>query len=192
MTAHTTPVGDLWRYAVEDKSAFGVTGRGVLLDLGFRARFLAVGASARGLKPGDMVQVKRSGRGTALDKLDPRVGRQRYVYAARVERVVDGDTIVAHVDLGFGVYVEMRLRLRSVDAADVGSVGGDKATRFVKRKLRPGKVVAIRTYKHDPYDRYVADVMYAAKDETNPARIFTTGRFLNEDLLKKGLAAEYR
>ena len=186
------PAGTLWRYEVEDKAALGQTAPGLLLNLGFRVRRLVRGVRVRGLEPGDAVQARFAGRAVEVEKLSKHDGRLRYVYAARVERVVDGDTIVANVDLGFGVSMEMRLRLRGVDAADAGTAEGEKARQFVARRLRRRDQIAIRTYKHDPYDRYVADIFYVAKKETNPARIFESGRFLNEELLQKGMAVEYR
>ena len=39
-----------------------------------------------------------------------------YTYNAKVERVVDGDTIDALVDLGFDTWKKVRIRLHGIDA----------------------------------------------------------------------------
>ena len=41
-----------------------------------------------------------------------------YEYSAICERVVDGDTIDARVDLGFSVHVFIRIRLHEIDAPE--------------------------------------------------------------------------
>ena len=38
-----------------------------------------------------------------------------YAYKAKLDRVVDGDTIDAMIDLGFGVWVKKRIRFMGVD-----------------------------------------------------------------------------
>lgn len=40
-----------------------------------------------------------------------------YHYRARLVRVIDGNTIEADIDLGFGVFTRQRIRLYGVDAA---------------------------------------------------------------------------
>ena len=185
------PDGAFRRYEVEDKKAFFVSGAGLLLNLGFRVLRSVEGADRRRFKPGDVVEARASGGKVVLSKPEPAESKCSYVYPARVLRVVDGDTIAAAIDLGLGALIEMRLRLRGVDTADVRTAEGEKAKRFVARRLRQGDVVAIRTYKHDPYDRYVADIIYATDKQRDPERIFATGRFLNEELLQKGIASHY-
>ena len=41
-----------------------------------------------------------------------------YNYKATCTRVVDGDTIDAMIDLGFGVYTKKRIRLAEIDAPE--------------------------------------------------------------------------
>ena len=42
----------------------------------------------------------------------------RYFYAAKVARVVDGDTIDFMIDLGFGIYHKVRVRLYGVNTPE--------------------------------------------------------------------------
>ena len=41
-----------------------------------------------------------------------------YNYNAKLDRVVDGDTIDAMIDLGFGVHVKKRIRLAGINAPE--------------------------------------------------------------------------
>ena len=110
-----------------------------------------------------------------------------YTYEAFVERVVDGDTIIVRMDLGFDVLKRERIRLRGIDAAEMGTDEGEKSRRFLEKKLRKIEKVILRTHWHDMYGRYVADVMYdsgnLSKDE-----VLKKGRFLNQELLDSGMA----
>lgn len=42
-----------------------------------------------------------------------------FVYRARPERVVDGDTLDVTVDLGFNIHYNVRLRLQDIDTAEI-------------------------------------------------------------------------
>jgi micrococcal nuclease len=41
---------------------------------------------------------------------------EKYIYKAKLERVVDGDTVDALIDLGFDTWVKKRIRYMGVDA----------------------------------------------------------------------------
>lgn len=66
-----------------------------------------------------------------------------YTYRARVERVVDGDTLDMFVDLGFRIWAKLRVRLHSVDTPETYGVKKDSdeyargkaATEFVTEWL---------------------------------------------------------
>lgn len=68
------------------------------------------------------------------------VSEPAYMYAAQVERVVDGDTLDLSLDLGFKVWVKIRVRLFGVDTPEVYGVKkeseeyvkGKAATEFVE------------------------------------------------------------
>ena len=40
---------------------------------------------------------------------------EKYIYRARIDRVVDGDTVDAFIDLGFDTHVKKRIRLHGLD-----------------------------------------------------------------------------
>ena len=39
----------------------------------------------------------------------------KYIYRAKLERVVDGDTIDAMIDIGFNIWVKKRIRYMGLD-----------------------------------------------------------------------------
>ena len=41
---------------------------------------------------------------------------EKYIYRGKLERVVDGDTIDALIDVGFDIWVKKRIRYKGVDA----------------------------------------------------------------------------
>ena len=52
-----------------------------------------------------------------------------YIYKAKLDRVVDGDTIDVHIDLGFSVSVKKRVRFVGINAPE-------SRTRDLKEKAR--------------------------------------------------------
>ncbi|MFA5160489.1 MAG: DUF1016 N-terminal domain-containing protein [Candidatus Omnitrophota bacterium] len=115
-----------------------------------------------------------------------------YTYEAWVTRVLDGDTVEAVVDLGFGITTIQTLRLRGIDAPEIQTRDGMEAKKAVEKMLKmpgngergtqakAGALVLIKTVKSDKYDRYLADVFLAdAKGQED---------YLNNRLLEKGYA----
>tara|TARA_R110002020_G_scaffold144946_1_gene318171 strand:- start:18801 stop:19145 length:345 start_codon:yes stop_codon:yes gene_type:complete len=41
-----------------------------------------------------------------------------YTYKAKLDRVVDGDTVDAHIDLGFDITIHKRIRLAGIDSPE--------------------------------------------------------------------------
>jgi len=126
---------------------------------------------------------KKAKAGKALKRPSPGL----YTYEAFVERVVDGDTIIVRMDLGFDVLKRERIRLRGIDAAEMGTDEGEKSRRFLEKKLRKIEKVILRTHWHDMYGRYVADVMYDSGNLSKD-KVLKKGRFLNQELLDSGMA----
>ena len=48
-----------------------------------------------------------------------------YEYQARLDRVIDGDTLDLQVDLGFDVSLDLRVRLSGIDTAEIHFVSKD-------------------------------------------------------------------
>jgi hypothetical protein len=121
----------------------------------------------------------------------PQGGDPSYTYPARVESVIDGDTLWVIVDCGRAIFTRQKVRLHLIDSPEKGTPDGDRATRFIKRVLKKSPDIVIRTHHYDKYARYLADVFYLP-DETNPKTVYATGCYLNQQLIDKGLAQAWK
>ena len=82
-----------------------------------------------------------------------------YVYRARLNRVIDGDTQVYDVDLGFRVQVTVTVRVRNLFLAESNTPAGKADTELVKAALASAKAIVLSTYKdQQTFSRWVADV----------------------------------
>lgn len=98
-----------------------------------------------------------------------------YTYPAAVERVIDGDTLWARLDLGCGIGTRQKLRLRGIDAPELPGKAGQAARAFLEKTFQTGGPIIVRTSRSDKYDRYLAD-------------IFVGDLFVNQLLLDQGYA----
>lgn len=77
-------------------------------------------------------------------------------YAVSVVRVIDGDTVVLSVDLGFKVTMKVNCRLEGIDAPEKRQKGGSEAAKALERLLndltQKGYTFYIRSKK--PIDKY--------------------------------------
>ncbi len=96
------------------------------------------------------------------------------IFQARVIKVHDGDTITVSNKHG-----KIKIRLAWIDCPEYRQAYGLKARTFTQ-KLGYRKMVTIKPVTKDHYDRLVAFVILPDK------------RVLNEELLKAGLAWNYK
>ena len=101
-----------------------------------------------------------------------------YEYTARIESVVDGDTIDAVIDLGFKVSTRQRMRLARIDTPERGQAGYSEARDFVREAVLE-KPVKIRTEKVSKWGYYLAEI------------ILDDGRNLSDALISAKLARSY-
>lgn len=116
-----------------------------------------------------------------------------YEYGGRLLRVIDADTLVVDVDLGFYLRQEMKLRLAGINAPAIRgaeAMRGRAAAAFVAEQIERNPVLGIRTYKIEKWGRYLADV-FIGPEGMDPREVFTGGTHLNRLLLDQGLASIY-
>ena len=107
-----------------------------------------------------------------------------YEYKADYLKNYDGDTITFLVDLGFGSYRKIRVRLLGVDTPEMrgGSVESKEKAKlskiFVEEALSNANEIVIKTELDKSFDRYLAHVTYDGID-------------LSEELLAHKLAEKY-
>ena len=87
-----------------------------------------------------------------------------YTYKIKqVIRVIDGDTIVISIDLGFDVSIIQTIRVNGIDAPENRTtdkqekVYGIAAKAYVEKWLE-NKDLIIKTYKDDKYGRILGDI----------------------------------
>ena len=91
-----------------------------------------------------------------------------YEYRAKVDRVIDGDTVDFIVDLGFNVTIKIRGRFAGVDTPERGHPDWSKATAKCRELLRnvgnpsswstQDEIVTIRTSKTGKYGRWIVEI----------------------------------
>ena len=77
-----------------------------------------------------------------------------YQYRARVNRVIDGDSVVLDIDLGFDTWMNnQHIRIYGIDTPESRTrdldekARGKMATAHVSSLLEPGDIITINTYK---------------------------------------------
>jgi len=111
-----------------------------------------------------------------------------YEYKATVKRIIDGDSLVLDIDLGFYMFMnETKIRLYGLDTPEMNSedpllrLQAVLATRYLFDNLQIGEKVVIKTIldKREKYGRLLATII--KKDGLN----------INEGLIQNKLAISY-
>jgi len=87
---------------------------------------------------------------------------RQWLFNATCDRVVDGDTLVCRVDLGFKVSAAVTIRLRGVNAPEIDTAQGKEASDWMERLLLGGDKplpLMVQSYKDRlSFARWVCDV----------------------------------
>ena len=171
--------GTLYTYCTDTQVFIKTTKGRSVVDVGFGLLREVPSRNIEGLAPGTVVESRIENEGPVLVE-SLRTTTDLYTYRAYLDYVIDGDTIVLYVDLGFETYSRQKLRLRSIDTPEIATTEGKNAKTFVEEILKRSKTITIKTYRKDKYDRYLADVFVGSKEI-----------FLNQQLLDEKLAVAY-
>jgi len=107
-----------------------------------------------------------------------------YTYKAKCLRVIDGDTIVAEVDLGFSTFKRVNVRLVGIDAPEVRTRDlkekerGKESKDYLEDIFSINKNFTLISNKLDKYGRCLGTIMI---DDLN----------INEEMVELGLAKFY-
>jgi len=122
----------------------------------------------------------------------PRPNKPSYLYKAIIKQVIDGDTVIVDIDLGFECYKKQRIRLANINAKELETIEGKKAFDFLRNKaVEIEDFIVIKTNKIDIYGRYVADIFYDPFPQQNDYgldEVFEKGNYLNQEMIDEGLA----
>jgi micrococcal nuclease len=110
-----------------------------------------------------------------------------YHYKAKVESIVDGDTMDVVIDLGFKMTTFQRIRLAKIDTPETYSVKRDSeeykkgmaAKQYVMQRIADNKnQIELETEKDTgKYGRYIGTIWLADSEKS-----------LNDELVEKGFA----
>ena len=116
-----------------------------------------------------------------------------YTYVATIDRVVDGDTLLVMIEVGFGIIVHQRLRLRGINCPEMSTPEGVRAKKFVEKLLPESSTIVIKSHKNkrDIYGRFVVDVFFS-KGVDDASAILKDSTYLNQLLLDEGHAEIYK
>ena len=111
-----------------------------------------------------------------------------YTYKITVDRVVDGDTIDANIDLGFDVSVKKRIRFMGINAPESRTrnaeekVKGLAAKERVKSLLEDAETITVKSHGVGKFGRCLGElILTQAGEDIN----------LNKLLISEGHAVEY-
>ena len=111
-----------------------------------------------------------------------------YTYKARLDRVIDGDTIDVNIDLGFDITVHKRIRLAGIDTPESRTRDLEEKKRGLASKARlielldKGDLV-VESKEVGKYGR-VLGVLHIHPEDNLPFNI-------NNKLVEEGFAVEY-
>ena len=118
---------------------------------------------------------------------------EKYIYRGKLERVVDGDTIDALIDIGFDVWVKKRIRYKGIDTWESRTRNLEEKAMGLKAKERNKELLEVvsskpgffrlKSYGVGKYGRVLADI-YIQDSEGNSI-------WINEQLITEGHAYVY-
>jgi len=175
----------LFTYRIMEPSFIHPVEEKMVVDLGFSV-FVHTEIKGIKLRDGEILESVKKDDVYSFKHSDA-TPKELYTYKALVERVVDADTFLLNIDLGFSSWVRERVRLRGIDAPELATSEGKKAKAFVEARLKEAAFVIVKTHKNDKYGRFVMDVFYQPGEE-DAQKVLAQGTFLNQELLNLGFA----
>ena len=99
---------------------------------------------------------------------------EKYIYKAKLDRVVDCDTVDALIDVGFDIWFKKRIRFKGVDTWESRTRNLEEKALGLKAKARTKELLEkvssksgyfrIKSYGLGKYGRVLADVFIMDKD----------------------------
>ena len=106
-----------------------------------------------------------------------------YTYKAKIDRVIDGDTVDAHIDLGFDITIHKRIRLAGIDTPESRTRDLEEKKRGLASKDRLIELLGD------------GDFILESKEVGKYGRVLGTLHIddmnINKTLVKEGFAVEY-
>ena len=116
-----------------------------------------------------------------------------YTYKIKLDRVVDGDTIDAYIDLGFDISVKKRIRFMGINTPESRTrdleekARGLAAKDRLKNLLEGTKTIQLKSHGIGKYGRCLGELHIDIVDGQDKITLES----VNELLIKEGHAVEY-
>ncbi len=116
-----------------------------------------------------------------------------YTYKAKLDRVIDGDTIDVHIDLGFNISTKKRVRFVGINTPESRTRDlkekalGLAAKDRVKAILNENPSFTLESTEIGKYGRVLGNIYIVMLDGTESL----TQICLNDQLIKEGHAVKY-
>ena len=117
----------------------------------------------------------------------------KYIYRAKLDRVVDGDTVDALIDVGFDIWFKKRIRFKGIDTWESRTRNLEEKALGLKAKARTKELLEsvsskpglfrIKSYGMGKYGRVLADVYIQDVDGNHI--------WVNKQLITEGHAYKY-
>ena len=118
---------------------------------------------------------------------------EKYIYRGKLERVVDGDTIDALIDVGFDIWVKKRIRYKGIDTWESRTRDLEEKAKGLEAKARNKELLIevssksgyfrLKSYGVGKYGRVLGEIFI----EDNEGKQYN----INETLISEGHAYVY-
>ena len=118
---------------------------------------------------------------------------EKYIYRAKLDRVVDGDTVDALIDVGFDIWFKKRIRFMGLDTWEsrtrdleekkLGKLAKERTRQLLEDVSSKSGYFRVKSHGLGKYGRVLADVFIQDKEGKTIC--------INESLLKEGHAYVY-
>ena len=116
-----------------------------------------------------------------------------YTYKIKLDRVIDGDTVDAHIDLGFDISVKKRIRFMGINTPESRTRDLEEKARGLAAKdrlkaiLEGAKTIQLCSHGVGKYGRCLGELSIDVVD----GKQGLTLQSVNQLLIKEGHAVEY-
>ena len=118
---------------------------------------------------------------------------EKYIYRGKLERVVDGDTIDALIDVGFDIWVKKRIRYKGIDTWEsrtrnleekkLGLAAKERNKELLEKVSSKSGYFRVKSHGVGKYGRVLGE-LFIKDTEDNQINI-------NETLMEEGHAHSY-
>ena len=118
---------------------------------------------------------------------------EKYIYRGKLDRVVDGDTIDALIDVGFDIWFKKRIRFKGIDTWESRTRDLEEKKRGLEAKKRTQELLEevssksgffrLRSHGVGKYGRVLADIFIQDKEGKEIC--------INQQLITEGHAYVY-